>query len=162
MQTMPRPKDTQRKIATSKKSTPINEVPSPDDYKLCEHGKRYWETHAPQLVEANILTPLHIETFADLCRCYGEYRRLSDWIAEDPNRAMFITDKGYAMESPQLRMRDRAFANVQKLWPKFGLHPLSLAQMRKHGGISTRKASTVADFARGKYGPTTANGLDSE
>ena len=131
---------------------PLTQVPTPDGWGLCEYGVKYWENHAEQLIKLGILTELHIPTFAELCRHYGEYRRLTDWLDKDPERAIITTDKGYQLEAPQVRMRDRAFKTVQQLWPKFGLHPLSLAQMRKHGGIATKKKSGIEEFARGKYG----------
>lgn len=134
------------------KLEPLAEIPSPDEWGLCKYGVQYWNTHAPQLIKLEILTELHVPTFAELCRHYGEYRRLTDWLDEDPDRAIITTDKGYQLEAPQVRMRDRAFKTVQQLWPKFGLHPLSLAQMRKHGGIASKKTSGIEDFARGKYG----------
>jgi P27 family predicted phage terminase small subunit len=134
-----------------KKSQPIRHVPSPDGFDLCPIGEAYWRRLAPQLVEINVLTELHLETFAELCRMYGEYRSLTKWLLEEPGRATFTSESGYEAESPQVRMREKALANLQKLWPKFGLHPFSLAQMRKHGGIPSNKGASIQAFAQRKY-----------
>lgn len=141
-----------RKPKEEIKLAPLESIPSPDQYKLCEYGREYWEQHVPQLVRLGILTELHVPTFAELCRHYGEYRRLNDWLGEDPGRAIMTNANGYSSESPQVRMRNAAFKTVQQLWPKFGLHPLSLAQMRKHGGLTVKKTTGIEEFAKGKYG----------
>ncbi|AMV34566.1 Phage terminase, small subunit [Pirellula sp. SH-Sr6A] len=135
----------------AKKSQPIRQVPSPAGFDLCPIGIAYWERIAPQLVEINLLTELHLETFAELCRTYGEYRTLTKWLIEDPSRATFTSESGYESESPQVRMREKALTTLQKLWPKFGLHPFSLAQMRKHGGIPSNKGAAIQAFAHRKY-----------
>ena len=134
------------------KLEPLTEIPNPEGYDLDKEAEAYWFRMAPQLIAANILTSIHVATFAELCRYYSEHRRLSKWLAEDPERAIITTEKGYSMESPQLRMRDKAFLTVQRLWPKFGLHPESLAKMRKHGGISAEPKTKLEGFGQQKYG----------
>lgn len=135
----------------SVKSEPLTEVPQPPDY-LGEHAKKYWCDHAEQLVKSNLLTKLHIDTFAVLCETWQEYRVHADYLAEDPNRCFFVTENGYQQETPQVRMRDKALANLAKLWMKFGLTPHALATMRKHGGISSgAKLPSVMEFAKKKY-----------
>ena len=153
---MPRSKDSNRVPSSAEltRSQPLSNVPSPDGYHLDQYGREYWRKLAPQLVEANLLTALHLDTFAALCRTYSEYIRLSIWLEDDPDRATFvISETGYEQTAPQVTQRDKALANLQKLWPKFGLHPHSLGQMRKHGGLGTGSAKSLLDFAKGKYGP---------
>lgn len=135
------------------KLAPLAEVPSAPDH-LGPIGKAYWEKLTPQLVAANLLTDLHLETFAILCECYQEYRTLSDWLLKDPARACVLTESGSVRESVQVRMRDKALAQCQKMWLKFGLTPHALAGMRKHGGISSSvgKLPSVMAFAKSKYG----------
>ena len=142
-----------RKPKEEVKLEPLEEIPSPDEWGLCEYGKQYWALLAPQLIRLGILTELHVPTFAELCRHYGEYRRLSHWLAEDTTRCTVASQNGFPAQAPEVRMRDAAFKTVQQLLPKFGLHPLSLAQMRKHGGIAAKKQSGIEEFAKGKYGP---------
>jgi P27 family predicted phage terminase small subunit len=134
------------------KCEPLTEVPDPPDH-LGEFAKEYWHSLAEQLVKANLLTKLHVETFAILCECYQEYRTLNGWLNEDPERATIMTSSGYEVEAPQVRMRDKALANLNKLWLKFGLTPHSLAGMRKHGGISggASRLPPVIEFAKSKY-----------
>lgn len=149
------PKVTKKARAVRKKSTTkalpsLSNVPSPVGFGLCKVGEQYWRSVAPKLVELNLLTALHLETFAELCRMYGEYRTLSKWLIDDPSRCTFSSESGYESESPQVRMRDKALANLQKLWPKFGLHPHALEQLRKHGGIPSSKGAALKAFSKGK------------
>lgn len=153
---MPRSQDSNRVPSPAEltRSQPLSNVPSPAGYHLDDFGREYWQKLAPQLVEANLLTALHLDTFAALCRTYSEYIRLSIWLEEQPERATFIvSESGYEQTAPQVTQRDKALANLQKLWPKFGLHPHSLGQMRKHGGLGTGSAKSLLDFAKSKYGP---------
>jgi P27 family predicted phage terminase small subunit len=131
-------------------SQPLSEVPDPPEH-LGEHGKQYWTDHAPKLIEAKILTPLHLESFTLLCEQYHRYRRLSKWLDEDPDREVFTTENGYQQETPQVRMRDKALAALYSLWPKFGMTPFALAQMRKHGGVAGRSLPSIVNFAKRKY-----------
>ena len=131
-------------------SQPLTSVPDPPPH-LGMYGVQYWNEHAPKLIEAQILTPLHLESFVLLCEQYHRYRRLSAWLEEDPGREIFITENGYQQETPQVRMRDKALAALYALWPKFGMTPFALAQMRKHGGVAAGKLPTIVKFAQRKY-----------
>jgi P27 family predicted phage terminase small subunit len=134
------------------KSPPISQLPLASEYGLkSNEAINYWNRIGPQLISIGVLTLLHLDTFAQLCRTYAEYRRLDDWLNEDESRFTFMTQTGYESEAPQVRMRDKAMATLQKLWPKFGLSPLSLAQMRKHGGVALTKVSPLQAFAQKKY-----------
>lgn len=134
---------------TNKKSEPLTEVPQPPGY-LGDVAKAYWREMAPRLVAVNLLTGLHLNTFAVLCEQYQEYRAYADYLAEDPMRCLFTTDNGYQQETPQVRMRNNALNNLNKLWAKFGLTPHGLSTMRKHGGV-TAKLNPVQELARRKY-----------
>lgn len=140
---------TKRKHA---KCEPLTEVPEPPEY-LKGIAREYWMSLADQLVKANLLTRLHLETFAILCEQYQEYRTLSAWLQEDPSRATIMTANGYDVVAPQVKMRDTALTNLNRLWLKFGLTPHALAGMRKHGGISggASRLPPVVQFAKNKY-----------
>ena len=140
-----------RKPKPQVKLEPLTEVPSFEGFGLNDMAKEYWMAMAPQLIAANILTTLHVATFAELCRYYAEHRQLAEMISNDPSKAISTTANGYSSESPYVRMRDKAFITVQRLWPKFGLHPESLAKMRKHGGITATPKSKLATFGAKKY-----------
>jgi len=114
-------------------------------------GQAYWREVAPMLVQHSILTALHLESFRVLCELYADYRALSDYLRENPAAATFTTDSGYEQESPRVRMRDKALAALQKLWPKFGLTPQALAQLNKHCGARGGKLSRLESFAASKY-----------
>jgi P27 family predicted phage terminase small subunit len=121
----------------------------PED--LGEYGKEYWQSLAPQLITLHILKPIHLTTFRVLCECWHEYRTLHKWLMENPDRMTFITDKGYICESPQLRQRDKALMQLQKLWLKFGLTPHALAGLQKTNAANQPGLPPIAEFARKKY-----------
>lgn len=153
MQILSRSKDRNWTMKKARaRSTPVDELPSPEDFGLDGRAAEYWHRIAPQMVKVGLLTPLHIDTFAEICRTYAEYRRLDEWLKEDPSRLTFTSDKGYESETPQVRMRNQALATLQKLWPKFGLTPFALAQMRKHGGVVLPTKSSIQKFAERKNG----------
>lgn len=132
-------------------AAPIDSLPAPPDY-LRDEGKNYWNRIGPLLVETGILTGGHLESFALLCETWDEYRRLSDWLAEDPERAVITYPTGAQAPAPQVQMRDRAAKLLYSLWSKFGLTPHALATLGKHGGASIgAKLPQIADFARKKY-----------
>ncbi|QDV24402.1 phage terminase small subunit P27 family [Aureliella helgolandensis] len=139
-----------RKPKTEAKSEPLAEVPEPPE-DLGPYARNYWERLAPQLVELGILTPLHTDTFRVLCETWQEYRTLSQWLEADPSRMTFTTNSGYEQVTPQVTQRDKANANLQKLWAKFGLTPNALAQLGKHGGVKARGVSPLTQFAQKKY-----------
>ncbi len=130
---------------------PVVQVPeAPED--LGDYGREYWNTLAPQLIEMGIWKPIHADTFRVLCELWQEYRSLSVWLAEDPERMTFCTETGYMSETPQVRQRDKALVQLQKLWLKFGLTPHALAQLNKQRGASNGNAlPAIAAFAKRKY-----------
>lgn len=131
------------------KAEPLSEVPAaPKD--LGKHGREYWQRLAPLLVEARILTPLHLEAFKVLCETWQIYRemqlklnKLDDWT--------FTTDKGYCAELPEVRLRQTAIQTLARLWPKFGLTPEALAKLGKHGGAAGGRLPELEAFAAMKY-----------
>lgn len=122
---------------------------APED--LGDYGRQYWESLAPQLIELGIWRAVHAETFRVLCELWQEYRSLSVWLAEDPGRMTFITESGYQAETPQVRQRDKALMQLQKLWLKFGLTPHALASLNKQRGASGNQIPAIAAFAKKKY-----------
>lgn len=132
-------------------AAPITVLPDPPDY-LKDAGKEYWNRIGPMLVQTGILTSGHIESFALLCETWDEYRRISNWLSEDPERAVITYPTGAQAPAPQVQMRDRAAKLLYSLWSKFGLTPHALATLGKHGGakIGSSKPS-IKDFARKKY-----------
>lgn len=130
---------------------PVVQVPeAPED--LGDYGREYWNTLAPQLIEMGIWKPIHADTFRVLCELWQEYRSLSLWLAEDPERMTFCTETGYMAETPQVRQRDKALVQLQKLWLKFGLTPHALAALNKQRGASNGNSlPAIAAFAKRKY-----------
>lgn len=147
---MPRAKRGRKPKTPPKTSEPLADVPEPPA-GLGEYGENYWRSVAPQLIELNILTPLHLETFRVLCEQWQQYRALSVWLEADPTRMTFEMPSGYQQETPQVRQRDKALASLQKLWLKFGLTPHALTQLGKHGGVKGSRLPKISEFAKRKY-----------
>lgn len=141
-----------RKTQTyGKPAPPIQDLPPAPTY-LKEHGKAYWERIGPLLIDAGILTAGHLESFGLLCESWDEYRRLADWLAEDPSRAVITYQSGAQSPAPQVQMRDHASKMMYNLWSKFGLTPHALAGLGRHGGAAAGKSlPAIAEFAKGKY-----------
>ncbi len=127
----------------------LSEVPEPPAY-LGEVAKEYWRRVGSQLVESKSLTSLHLEAFSMLCEKWQEYRQLADWLAADPSRATYTSERGYQSESPQVRMRAAAEASLQRLWAKFFLTPHAYSQ-RKKSNADTAQKTSIAEFAKRKY-----------
>ncbi len=115
----------QRASSTEGRVATAHLVPDPPPH-LGMYGVQYWNEHAPKLIEAQILTPLHLESFVLLCEQYHRYRRLSSWLDEDPGREVFVTENGYQQETPQVRMRDKSLGGtvriVAQVWNELPLH----------------------------------------
>ncbi len=142
-----------RKANTSPaKSTDDDPIVAPDPPEdLGEFGKEYWREHALLLCQAGILTPMHVQTFRVLCEQWQTYRSLTKWLSDDPSRYTFCTDKGYESETPQVRQRDKALDQLQKLWLKFGLTPHALATLNKQRGKYVSQIPAISQFAKSKY-----------
>jgi P27 family predicted phage terminase small subunit len=137
-------------IDKSLAAVPLERVPEPPDH-LSDVSKAYWLKLAPQLIELRILTNLHLESFAVLCQVYGDFMFWQQWLQGNHDRHTTQAESGYRQKSPEVTMRDQALSQLQKIWPKFGLTPFALAQMRKHGGISGGSLPPIVDFAKRKY-----------
>lgn len=135
--------------ARKAKAQPLDAVPEPPE-GLGEFGRQYWQRLAPLLVEARILTPLHLESFGVLCETWQSYRTLTDYLGALKDWT-FTTDKGYMAEIPQVRLRQVALLTLQRLWPKFGLTPEALAKLNKHGGARGKRLTPLEEFAASKY-----------
>lgn len=125
-------------------------IPEPPDDLGC-FGTQYWRDHAALLCQAGILTPMHVQTFRVLCEQWQTYRALTQWLNEDPSRYTFITESGYESETPQVRQRDKALDQLQKLWLKFGLTPHALATLNKQRGKFVSQIPAITAFAKSKY-----------
>lgn len=143
-----RGRETQQK--TDKPKAKFKAPAPPAD--LGRYGKEYWRYHAQLLADLEILTPLHLRTFRVLCDQWQTYRRLTVWLEADPGRLTFTTENGYEQETPQVRLRDKALDQMQKLWLKFGLTPHALATLNKQrGNKGGPLSSEIERFAKEKY-----------
>ena len=86
-------------------------------------GREYWLRIAPLLVKRGALSALHLEAFEALCDQWGRYQSLKRWLNEDPSRWVDDSGRGRVMESVQAKLMRDALAELNRLWPRFGLTP---------------------------------------
>ena len=109
----------------------------------------YWKRITKELVAARAITSLHLEALEALCRQWQDYREAADWC--DDNETFVTYESGHVAEHPMVRIRQTAFANLSKLWPKFGLTPKGAVEISKAGGGSAPVAGHgMSDFAKKK------------
>lgn len=131
------------------KSEPLKSLPKPPG-RLDVEGKRYWKEIGTELISISALTPLHLRTLEVLCITFSQYLKLNDWCENNPELAVAETEKGYVFEHPNVRLRQKAFENLTKLWAKFGLTPAALQTIGKHGG-GNAPSNPILGFAATKY-----------
>lgn len=148
-----------RKKANPPKSRPLENAPDvPSSIQSQLYAVEYWERITPGLVKIEALTNLHLESLESLCRWWHVYRCQCDWLEENPDAEFVTTDKGYVMAHPRITLRQKAYDNLTKLWPKFGLTPRGLAELQSGTGGNTGITGApllgpkIANFAAQKTG----------
>jgi P27 family predicted phage terminase small subunit len=131
----------------SKKNLNTNEpqyedydISNPPDY-LTGKALEYWETHAPELSAAGVLTIADAYSFAALCSKYGDWREYETEKKNSPN--LIRTPSGYVQQNPYISMANKAYELFCKLLPEFGLTPssrsrLSIDKPMRQNGIKNR------------------------
>jgi len=105
-------------IGATKLSTP---PPCPDS--VTGPGVELWQKLARRLVELKLLTDLDLEALEILCDAWRRYQELAPFTTAE---TMFvITDRGYVVEHPAVRLRQSAINTMSKIWRQFGLTPLT-------------------------------------
>lgn len=143
-----------RKKAKPPKSKPLAKAPPPPaSIAKQKYAAAYWKAIVPELVRIEAITPLHLESLTTICQWWQVYCEQSAWLDKHPDQVFIETEKGYVYENPRLRLRQKAWENLAKLWPKFGLTPKGLAELQTPGhGTPQANLSPLAAFANQKYG----------
>ena len=113
-----------------------------------EYAIEYWKRIAKQLVDARTITELHLEPLQALCRQWQDYRKLTDWC--DENETIVTYESGHVVEHPNVRLKQLAFTNLLKLWPKFGLTPKGTIEISRGGPVVAAAGHAMSDFAARK------------
>ena len=112
-----------------------------------KYAVAYWKRITKELVSARTITSLHLEALEALCRQWQDYRTYSDWC--DTNETIVTYESGHVVEHPKVRLKQAAFANLLKLWPKFGLTPKGAVEISK-GSQPPPRGHGMSDFAAKK------------
>ena len=116
-----------------------------------EYAVAYWKRITKELVAARTITSLHLEALEALCRQWQDYRTLCDWCDDENNDTIVTYESGHVSEHPKVRLRQLAFTNLQKLWPKFGLTPKGTVEISKGSpAAATVAGHAMSDFAAKK------------
>ena len=122
---------------------------------LGKYGVTLWKRLAPLLVELHLLTSLHLESLEALCDQWHNYQTHKIHLQQFPADEFFETESGYQQRSPRSVAREKAFDNLTRLWPKFGLTPESLKKIKRIRATETPGQAAIADalgeFAAEKY-----------
>lgn len=128
---------------------PLSEPPPIPDRLQEAAAREYWQRITTELVKAQTITSAHLEALESICRVWAEYCEMAQWC--DDNDTVVITEKGYPIEDPRVRIRNNALATLMKLWPKFGLTPKGAVEINRGGSpAAITTTSPVKAFARKK------------
>jgi P27 family predicted phage terminase small subunit len=101
---------------------------------LSDQAKKVWNDLAPELVKLGLLGAVDQSTFTAYCQSYADYLELTEYLNQlGPKNWYMETQSGYRQVIPEVAERNKAFAQMQKLAPRFGLDPSS------RSGIDTGK-----------------------
>lgn len=133
---------------------PLTRPPAPPaSLKTKKHALAYWKRISKLLVESQTITSQDLEALEALCREWQRYVELSEWIDANPEKEIVEYESGHVNEHPKVRLRQIAFVNLLKLWPKFGLHPKGAVDINKKGsGAEKLVGAAIAGFASKKKG----------
>lgn len=127
--------------------------PVPHGLRGTTYASKYWKRITPELVKAKVITTLDLESLEALCLEWDSYKTLSEWCKKNPKQIVITYKSGHMAEHVNVRLRQQAFANCTKLWPKFGLTPEGMSRINKSTNAAPVQAGNpVSDFAAQKTG----------
>jgi P27 family predicted phage terminase small subunit len=94
--------------------------------ELDEHGRKFWDYHAPKLKEQNLLTELDTFSLAQACEWWSIHQRA---LADLRQGLTHTTDSNGECSKPQVSVAKQAFACVRAIMLGFGLDPQSRSKI---------------------------------
>ena len=136
-----------KKPVKQSKAKPLDKAPPVPTGLKGKYAVAYWKRISAELVKVDAITELHLEALEALCRQWQSYRTHSDWCDTNPSKLIFESGKnGHLAEHPRVRLRQQAYDNLTKLWPKFGLTPEGLGKLdRSTKGSQSSTVGTAAN-----------------
>ncbi len=137
----------------AKRIKALEKVPPVPKSLKGKYATAYWKRITKLLVEIEMLTELHLEAIQALCVYWQDFRELSDWADDNPDQRIIVYEKsGHMVEHPNIRLRQAAYANLTKLWPKFGLTPEGQIKIEKSRPMRKPEPSnSLSEFQMRKY-----------
>lgn len=96
---------------------------------LSKNARKHWDTLAPKLLAAGLISNVDGDVFAMHCANVADYEAVcakltcvEDWIASTPN--------GYAVQSAYLQIRNRLQEMIIKTGREFGLTPSARSSIK--------------------------------
>lgn len=108
----------------------LTTVPKPPTRMKGKHAIAYWKRVVRMLVENRSITALHLEPLETLCNWWQQYCEATEWMAKNPNN--IIHDyANYQKVDVRVEMQQKAYDNMARLWPRFGMTPEGLGKITK-------------------------------
>ena len=107
---------------------------------LSDKAVEVWEDLAPRLIVLGLLGEIDASTFGSYCQSYADWLEMTEYLNKlGISNWYWTTENGYRQVIPEVSERNKAFSQMQKLAPKFGLDPSS------RSGIDTGNATDAND-----------------
>jgi P27 family predicted phage terminase small subunit len=94
--------------------------------ELDEHGRAFWNYHAPKLQKLNLLTECDTYSLALASEWWSVHRRAVEGLRSD---LVHETESNGECCRPELTAAKQAFTNLQILMQRFGLDPQSRSKI---------------------------------
>ena len=107
---------------------PENTIPKCPSWLLTE-AKKEWKRVAPELSRLGLLTKIDIGALAGYCQSWARYVQAEKYLADKENDTVFVTDKGYMQQVPQVGIAQKYLYLCKTFMSEFGLTPSARGRM---------------------------------
>jgi len=94
---------------------------------LDQGAKAHWNSVAPALREAGLLTNLDLGLFAVYCQTYSDWIRVEKLLKD--TGPVYITPSGQARPRPEVAVAQQYLASILEFSKEFGMTPASRARL---------------------------------
>lgn len=115
-----------RKDAGGKKKTDTGKIQPPGYLRGNKAALEFWKRHAPDLIEAKRLQPVHADLFGTICEMAADVRRLTDAVSQEGD---LIEGRRGPMANPKVRLLRDARRDLLAAARGFGLDAASDARL---------------------------------
>lgn len=94
---------------------------------LLKDAKKEWKRVLPELERLGLLTTIDIAALVGYCQSWARYVEAEKFLKD--NDSIFITDKGYMGQVPQVGMAQKYLKLCQSFMTEFGFTPSSRGRL---------------------------------